>query len=158
MNLDHRSFFPQASFLSSVMSSLHLLDPLVQNGSTNDGRSLFLSVIGWVLDMDIRALMVSGNQADPSDSTTENSTGVAFAIKGYVSCLKQPGREALQIRTQATGLLPGVLLALTAAMMTTPSPTPQATTRAAELLSQVMEAVQWITDEYWSSDSKSLPR
>ena len=145
------------------MSSMHLLDPLVRNGSqgsTNDGRSLFLSVIGWVLDLDTMALKASVNPVSSGSSTESLATGVAFAIRGYVSCLKQPGREALQIRTHATRLLPGVLLALTAMMTTAqPSPSPQAVgTRASELLSQVMEAVQWITDEYWSSDSKSLPR
>ena len=136
------------------MSNLHLLDPLVNGqGSTNENRLLFLDVISWIIDLDPKGLSVSGCHPH-----LVSSAGAAFAIKGLVSCLRMPGREALQLRTRAVQLLPGVLLGLTAPGTQPSPPTPPSTPWSATLLTQVTEAVQWIADEYWSTASKVLPR
>ena len=141
------------------MSSFHMLRSLIpspgsQLVSTHDNRSLFLNVLSWILDLDPKCVLAESTQA--AISSQAPSTGIKIAISGYVSCLKLPGREALQLRTRAIQLLPGVLLGLTSAVQPPSSPGPLPPT--VTLLSEVTEAVQWMADEYWSSDSKSLPR
>ena len=159
--------------MSAMMGSLHLLAPLVLGAASPsasigfsagaspsvDDRSLFLLVLGWLLDLDPKATLLPGSDSSQAAVPFPPSaplTGGAFVVEAYITCLRLPGREALQLRTQALQLLPSILLGLTSPAAA--GPVGARTPGRDALLLRVTDAVQWMADEYWASDSLALPK
>ncbi|GAX74142.1 hypothetical protein CEUSTIGMA_g1591.t1 [Chlamydomonas eustigma] len=149
-----------------------------------DQRALFLQLLHMVLSLSPTLFFskaAPAHQTEPvvvcspehHDVETGTKVGVEFVVEAYIMCLTMPGRDGLKIRTQACRLLPQMLSGLCVARshvvigqvpaLNTDSTIQDAAvckviTNCQHLLQNLLKAVQWLADEYWSGDSRLIPK